>query len=500
MQWQQQTLATKLTEIDDSVSQLAGEKKIQINIDVLLPKQDGYYNISDAIISLPTELRLRGLILSFSSDAEKVESYQYQGESIEDNDWYNMSLWKKLYEENTLKNLVINSDYRNPYTDAIGGATATYNENIIIVTSDGTSAEPRLVRSGVKEISKLGHKYYVSAEVWINSEKCQKIRIYSLRDGTAENAVIVENPTINIWHNVKGISFIEFDTNPNLRGFNISCFYDTKEDSVNAIMKVRNMVVIDLTETYGEGNEPELDVFEGELEKHPDRWFDGAVSLNKSSTDNNYTDEDKELVKDIPNKVDKELGKGLSTNDFTDNYKETVDSLSAINLDELYVAKNAGEFHSQDIHISSEYSEGDKLVILNFHKGSSRFTPKANDVFFNGEVQNNFSDVRILDKEGDPMPFDIIAHGNYDVLVDEALPRNARIDALSDNTLISSFNTNSVSVSNDGINWEVLFTGYGKLVFVAAGDIIYTIRNSKIYRSESPYNDFSVVLDFFCNG
>ena len=33
------------------------------------------------------------------------------------------------------------------------------------------------------------------------------------------------------------------------------------------------MVVIDLTEAYGEGNEPELDVFENELEKYPNRWF-----------------------------------------------------------------------------------------------------------------------------------------------------------------------------------------------------------------------------------
>lgn len=52
------------------------------------------------------------------------------------------------------------------------------------------------------------------------------------------------------------------------------------------------------------------------------------TGIKASGSDNNYTDADKALVQTIPNKVDKVEGKGLSTNDFTDEYKQKVDEIT----------------------------------------------------------------------------------------------------------------------------------------------------------------------------
>ena len=90
--------------------------------------------------------------------------------------------------------------------------------------------------------------------------------------------------------------------------------------------------------------------------------------------------------------------------------------------------------------------------------------------------------MRILDKASNLFLI-IIAHGNYDALVDETLPRNAH-RRISDNTLISSFDTKSVSISNDGIN-RIAITRLRKVGICCSRDIIYTIKDNKIYRSET---------------
>jgi hypothetical protein len=485
------------------LDQLAGEVNLKlnktealiINMDYMFPKSSGYYNSSDAIVSVPTSYRKQGLTVIYRSE-DQIETYQYNGVGLSDSAWYDISLWNRLQINTGLKNLSINSDYRNPIGSASIGVTLSYEDNMLIGTSNGTSPNPRVLRLGVYELSKLGHKYYIGADVLVTSNNCNRISIFSIRDASAKNSLFIDNPSQNIWNKLRGISYIEFNNSSNV-GFTLNTEYNSAAESVGSIFKIKNLVICDLTATYGEGNEPTLEEFEIELSKYPNGWFDGIVplELTYSYTDNNYTDEDKELVDSIPNKVSKVDGMGLSDNNYTDEDKQIVNSLSGIDFDGLYQAKNAGEYHSENIHIDGAYAGDDKIIILNFHKNMPKFTPANNDIFFEGKAQNNFSDVRILDSQGNFIPFDILSQGNYDILTDNTLPVNARVDTLSDGTPISSFDTNSVSIFN-GTTWEVISPDCGKLVFVALGDIIYTIKNNKIYRSEAPYDTFNIVLDF----
>ena len=58
----------------------------------------------------------------------------------------------------------------------------------------------------------------------------------------------------------------------------------------------------------------------------------------KGLSTNDYTNEDKQSVRNITNKVDKEDGKGLSTNDYTNEDKEKLKGLSKYTHPETHLA------------------------------------------------------------------------------------------------------------------------------------------------------------------
>lgn len=63
---------------------------------------------------------------------------------------------------------------------------------------------------------------------------------------------------------------------------------------------------------------------EGDISKQEDLQFE-LQSIRDSITNNEY--DDTEIKEALANKVDKEDGKQLSTNDFTDEYKQKIDSI-----------------------------------------------------------------------------------------------------------------------------------------------------------------------------
>lgn len=120
------------------------------------------------------------------------------------------------------------------------------------------------------------------------------------------------------------------------------------------------------------------------------------TGIKASGSDNNYTDADKALVQTIPNKVDKVEGKGLSTNDFTNEYKQKVDEFSGngggVRKDGYYpdmtvgMADNlVGRGDVQDAHINFRPSAGAD----NITDGAARIERiKGNSVVWNQLLHN----------------------------------------------------------------------------------------------------------------
>ncbi len=72
----------------------------------------------------------------------------------------------------------------------------------------------------------------------------------------------------------------------------------------NAILK--DVLLVDLTETFGEGKEPSKEDFEITLNRFSDRWFDGKVNIKTL----------KQVEFELTNKI-------KNANSFTDNETQT---------------------------------------------------------------------------------------------------------------------------------------------------------------------------------
>ena len=100
-------------------------------------------------------------------------------------------------------------------------------------------------------------------------------------------------------------------------------------------------------------------------------------------TDNNYTTEEKESVGTIKDKVDKVVGKGLSTNDFTDelkrNYDTTYSQSHVHNNKEILDATSASYSVSEQEKLGSIESGAQKNTITGV-KGSAETTYRTGNV------------------------------------------------------------------------------------------------------------------------
>ncbi|MET1247661.1 hypothetical protein ABWW58_02595 [Sporolactobacillus sp. STCC-11] len=94
-----------------------------------------------------------------------------------------------------------------------------------------------------------------------------------------------------------------------------------------------------------------------------DNKLAGKVSkvTGKGLSTNDYTDEEQLEVAKIANKVDKQPGKGLSTNDYTDSDKDEVEKIAA-KMDAVMVSPSGNKFIlvvDDDGNLSTEtYVEG----------------------------------------------------------------------------------------------------------------------------------------------
>ena len=144
------------------------------------------------------------------------------------------------------QNLVVNGDFRNGTTEwTAGNSTNSVTNGILTNTGNGSAIVPHTYANiGAKNI---GNKYYVRANVTSKSSLC--IRLFIT---TADNVQNVDNPVLNTSYTLSGV--ITASSTYNLIA--IYHTYTTAADSNGAAIEVKNVMAINLTATFGAGNEP----------------------------------------------------------------------------------------------------------------------------------------------------------------------------------------------------------------------------------------------------
>lgn len=204
-------------------------------------------------------------------------------------------------------NVIANGNFTNTsFWDAVSGSNGTLSaaNNELIYTVVGLVSSSRIQQPSV-HTPVVGHKYYVRGDILPKSANTSYISF-----GGVDSSIV---PVANAWNKISRVV-----TPINTTTFRF--YHPTNSGYVaNDQVKFRRMFVVDLTVLYGAGNEPALAEFENTLLKFTDSWFDGTVELTPPV----YLNETF-----LATKVDKENGKGLSTNDFTNADKLNLQLLS----------------------------------------------------------------------------------------------------------------------------------------------------------------------------
>ena len=156
--------------------------------------------------------------------------------------------------------------------------------------------------------------------------------------------------------------------------------------------------------------------------------------------------------------------------------------------------------------------ERDRVFVrIGMHYGQSVFTPKDSDVFFDGNCNTDFSDVRFFDANGNILKAQFSKPVNLDLLCDDKL--DGFLKHLSDGTLIKYLESSGIMLSLDsGATWTAI-SGTANVtqnasavyarksmypVFVDSNDNIFAYAGGKLYKltAASSYNTIVEVLDF----
>lgn len=130
---------------------------------------------------------------------------------------------------------------------------------------------------------------------------------------------------------------------------------------------------------------------------------------------------------------------------------------------------------------------------IGLHYGSQRGDVLFDEVFLNGESKTDFSDIRFKDEEGNFLDFEIVAHGNYDIVKDSTNTYGQVNQFLSDGRVVSSQYSsagNQVRISANGQPpWDILH-GNVMLIFVDSRDNIFIFDESvyKMYKLKPSEN------------
>lgn len=295
-----------------------------------------------------------------------------------------------------LRNVVVklNSNFKEIEENLNSGSVQTKVE--LIDSGDGTNY-----------LSDNGEYKKIETGALILPDSFTSATYVSAEEYEMLNKAVSENRPIYVWENFAGVDFIKYlskviqiVTNPNVysityissKNIMIKLVFTKNKFNENEYLvdRTNQLIIIthdDIEDNLNGSSSPSavLSANQGKIlnQNKVDKISGKGLSTNdftntyKTSIDtistelqngkllssNDYTNGDKTLVGTIQNKVDKVEGKGLSTNDFTNEYKSMLDNIQSTVSTNLMAAT---EFNLGAVRLSSDFtSNSDGDIYLN---------------------------------------------------------------------------------------------------------------------------------------
>jgi hypothetical protein len=187
------------------------------------------------------------------------------------------ALAKKLTEF-PMENYIKNGDFSNNHTGwEAGNGTLSVADNTLYVTGNGNVASVTATQI-IATLFEEGKKYYTKCKMRVTNSLCKRIAIvmHQLSDGSYYSVASQMSPENNILYDLSGIFEAKTDSQYRIR---LNHLYNSATDADGAVMECQYVLAINLTDTFGAGNEPTKEEMDALLSCFPESWFDGRQNL-----------------------------------------------------------------------------------------------------------------------------------------------------------------------------------------------------------------------------
>lgn len=176
-----------------------------------------------------------------------------------------------------LTNLLSNGDFSNGTSGwAAGYGSISATSNTLSMTSNGGATYSQ-VSQACSNCAVNGNKVYGSVKQRVTSSMATALGVLISDPGGNKNIPTFYNPTSNFWYSNNGI--VNFTSSGQLT-FKPYYSYVDAATANGKVMEIQYAMAIDLTYTFGAGNEPSAAQMTSVLSQLPNNWFDGTVSIN----------------------------------------------------------------------------------------------------------------------------------------------------------------------------------------------------------------------------
>lgn len=153
--------------------------------------------------------------------------------------------------------------------------------NVMSVIGNGAAHNPMASYITTTQ-SAVGKKIYLRYGARITNSVCTKIRIeVDGASGGADQNKEFATPTENVWYGLSNVFTQPADVSGAIM-VKIAHFYADKDTANGKVMEVKKAIAIDLTSTFGAGNEPTVAEMDMVLACFDDSWFNGTRNISKA--------------------------------------------------------------------------------------------------------------------------------------------------------------------------------------------------------------------------
>jgi hypothetical protein len=193
----------------------------------------------------------------------------------------------------SLTNSVQNADFSNgmgswgfPFQSS--GATS-FASGVATITGDGANAKTGLSQNlPFRGDSVIGHVIYFSIQAMVTDNLSSKLHFASSNAGTGDQPMAdVTSPQANQWYTLSAQFTMDSSWLAGALPFIITAQYADAATQSGKVLNLRKPIVVDLTNAYGAGNEPDKSTFEPLFNKVG--WFKDTLNAYQDDLNSKIT-------------------------------------------------------------------------------------------------------------------------------------------------------------------------------------------------------------------